>query len=68
MGGDRAMFGLEGFRDFLGQDVQDQHLRGLLKEIPLTDKIVDRRECKRDDGADVEHKEPGYEPLGQFDR
>ena len=68
MRSDGAPVGLERFRDFLRQDIEQQGLRALLEEVPLPDEIVEQREDDGDHAAEVQDEEPGDERLRQCGR
>ena len=68
MRGDGALVHFERVRDFLRQDIEQQRLRTLLKEVSLRDEIVEQREDDRDHGAEVQDEEPGDERLRQLGR
>ena len=61
------MSSLERLRDFLWEDIKQQHLGTLLKEVPLIDEVIEEREGNYDDPADVEHEKPSHECFGQAD-
>ena len=66
MRGDGAPVHFERVRDFLRQDIEQQRLRTLLKEVSLRDEIVEQREDDADHGAEVQDEEPDDERLRQF--
>jgi hypothetical protein len=66
--GDRALVRLEGLRDFPGKYVEQQHFGALLKEITLTDEVIEQPESDGYHRAYIEYEEPGHECLGQLDR
>ena len=65
MRGDGALVRFERVRDFLRQDIEQQRLRPLLKEVSLRHEIVKQREDDRDHAAEVQDEEPSDERFRQ---
>ncbi len=57
LGGDGPLLRLQRLGNLRRQDIEEQHLRSFLEEIPLADEVVEQREGDRDHSAEVEHEE-----------